>query len=368
MPKYERHKTRYPGVYYIIGKSTVSNKPEKIYYIQYRLNGRQVEERAGRQILDAMTPSQASLIRAARIKGERIPNKEKRIQQQNEPKQLTFDKLWNEYEAAKGHLKGLTHQRNQYYKHVSPSIGSMLPEQLTASDIDRLRSQLHQNQYAPQSIKHILSQINRLVNFGASRGLCDPLGFKMEYPKFDNTKTEYLTTEQRNKLLQVLEDEANIDLSCFLKVVMFTGMRKMEVLKLQWHDVDLDNNFILIRDPKGIRGETIPVNKHTREALITMKEKYDSDFVFPSPHGGVRDRSAFVRQLRRIRNEVGLPDDFRMVHGMRHSFATYLAEQGVDLYVIQKMLGHKHYQTTQRYAHLTDKTIRKASDVADKMV
>ena len=67
MPTMKRHKTMYPGVTYVEGTDPRTGKPERIYYIRYRRDGKQIEEKAGRQHLNAMTPAKANKLRAARM-------------------------------------------------------------------------------------------------------------------------------------------------------------------------------------------------------------------------------------------------------------------------------------------------------------
>jgi integrase len=63
-----------------------------------------------------------------------------------------------------------------------------------------------------------------------------------------------------------------------------------------------------------------------------------------------------------------LPDDFRPLHGLRHTFASWLASSGeVDLYTLQRLLTHNSPQMTQRYAHLADEALQRAAAVADKL-
>lgn len=76
MPAKKRYKTKYPGVHYIEGKAAGSGNKERIYYIVYRRNGKLIEEKAGRQFQDQMTPSKARKIRIECIEGSRIPQKE----------------------------------------------------------------------------------------------------------------------------------------------------------------------------------------------------------------------------------------------------------------------------------------------------
>jgi site-specific recombinase XerD len=70
-----------------------------------------------------------------------------------------------------------------------------------------------------------------------------------------------------------------------------------------------------------------------------------------------------------IRKEAGLPKDFRPLHGLRHVYASMLASSGqVDLYTLQKLLTHKSSVMTQRYAHLRDEALRRASDLAGDLI
>ena len=84
MPKQERIKTRYPGVYYIQGISKASGKPERLYYIVYRKGGKQIEEKAGKQFSDNMTEAKANKLRVIRTEGQQLSNKERRKQTDKE--------------------------------------------------------------------------------------------------------------------------------------------------------------------------------------------------------------------------------------------------------------------------------------------
>lgn len=73
--------------------------------------------------------------------------------------------------------------------------------------------------------------------------------------------------------------------------------------------------------------------------------------------------------MTRIKEAAGLPKDFRALHGLRHTFASMLASSGqVDLYTLQKLLTHKSAAMVQRYAHLKDETLRRASDLAGDLL
>ena len=78
MPVQKRHKTKYPGVYYIVGKAIGKSSKERIYYVMYRKDGKQIHEKAGRQYQDDMTATRAAQIRARRIEGRELSNKKRR--------------------------------------------------------------------------------------------------------------------------------------------------------------------------------------------------------------------------------------------------------------------------------------------------
>ena len=99
------------------------------------------------------------------------------------------------------------------------------------------------------------------------KGLCPGLAFKIEMPRVNNLKTEDLTPEQLTALLAAIDQDHDIQAANLMKMALFTGMRRGELFKLQWEDVDFDRGFIHIRDPKGGKDQTIPLNQAARELL-----------------------------------------------------------------------------------------------------
>jgi integrase len=151
-----------------------------------------------------------------------------------------------------------------------------------------------------------------------------------------------------------------------MKMALFTGMRRGELFKLQWRDVDLENGFISIREPKGGKSQKIPLNDGAREVLEGI-ERGKGPFVFPGNLGN--QRSNINRAVNAIKTAAGLPSDFRPLHGLRHHFASMLASSGaVDLYTLQKLLTHKDHRMTERYAHLHDDVLKRAAGVASDII
>jgi integrase len=166
-------------------------------------------------------------------------------------------------------------------------------------------------------------------------------------------------------LLKAIEGSEFKQAGAMMKLALFTGMRQGEMLKLRWKDVDFERGFIRIVNPKGGRTETIPLNDGAR--AILKAHPREGVFVFTG-RGGAQ-RKDVHKSTRDIADKAGLPDTFRPLHGLRHVYASMLASSGkVDLYTLQKLLTHKDPRMTQRYAHLRDEAMKRASEVAGEII
>jgi len=368
MPKQKRHKTDYPGVFYVEGTQPGSGKPENVFYISYRRAGKKIEEKAGRQFKDRMTAARASHIRSARIEGKQLSNQEKReaerAKKKAEQDKWTIDKLWEEYKSTRTDNKSLKTDEGRYKKYLEPVFGNKEPKDILALDVDRLRIKLLKKR-SPQTVKHVLNLLTWICNFGVKKGLCQGLSCQITKPTVNNIVTEDLAPDQLARLLEAIDNDDHPQAGPLMKMALYSGMRRGELFKLKWKDVDFERGFIYIRDPKGGPDQKIPLNDETRKLLESHPR--NSQFVFPGRQG--KQRVDINHQVREIANNAGLPKDFRPVHSLRHTFASMLASSGeVDMYTLQKLLTHKSPIMTQRYAHLRDETLKQASNLAGTII
>lgn len=161
MPSFKRIKTNYPGVCYIEGTSPATGKPEKIYYIRYRKNGKMVEEKAGRQFQDDMTPARASRIRAERIEGKSLSRKEARDAAAEF--KWTVDRLWEQYSSHKALSKNLRVDQGRYKNFLQPAMGGKEPKTIVHLDIDRLRLTRLKTR-KPMTVKHVLELLQGIAS------------------------------------------------------------------------------------------------------------------------------------------------------------------------------------------------------------
>ncbi|MBI9112749.1 site-specific integrase [Maridesulfovibrio ferrireducens] len=361
----KRIRTSYPGVFYREGKRAgTGNAIEKIYYIVFKKDGKTLEEKVGRQFQDDMTPARAVRIRAERLEGKRKSRKEIRDDKIQE-ESGTISKLWDAFYEAKQANKSI---RNDYYlwkAHLEKDFGKKQHQELVTLDVDRLRHRLTKKGLAPATIKHAIVLLKRIINYSVQRGLCpsiDASRLHFEMPKINNIKTEDLTTEQLKALLKVLNESPNQQVANLMQMALYTGMRRGELFRLRWKDIDFKRGFITLKDPKSGVDQKIPLNQAARQVLKNH-ERSTSDYVFPGADDGARKDCRRATAI--IKKEAGLPKDFRPLHGLRHVYASMLASSGkVDLYTLQKLMTHKSSAMTQRYAHLRDDALQRASDVA----
>jgi integrase len=365
----KRIKTSYPGVFYREAKRVGGKGTEKVFYVVFKKNGKVHEEKAGRQYADDMTPARAAGIRAELIEGKRLTRKEKRVQEQAlkdaESQKWTIDRLFEEYIKGRPDNKARATDEGRYNNYLKKQFGNREPKDILPLDVDRLRIRLLKKR-SPQTVKHILNLLTWIINFGVKKNLSTGLSFHVQKPTVHNVKTEDLTAEQLKSLLKVIEGADNIQAASLMKMALFTGMRRGELFRLEWSDIDFERGFIHIRDPKGGPHQKIPLNDSVKE-LLQKHQKTESEFVFPGRAG--KQRTDIRRQVNLIKAKAGLPKDFRALHGLRHTYASMLASSGkVDMYTLQKLLTHKSPLMTQRYAHLRDEALKNASNLAGDLI
>lgn len=224
--------------------------------------------------------------------------------------------------------------------------------------------------YTPATVKHILVLLRMLINWGVKNGMFPPINpsrLRFDIPKLDNERTEMLSAEQIAAYEKALDQESDQNLAALFRLALVTGLRKSALMNLRWDDCDMENRIITLRGEVAKRGKTdyVPMSDVAYAILLNIQHG-ESDYIFPGKDVGPRKEVS--RMARRLKKNAGLPDDFRPLHGLRHAYASFLISSGkVDLYTLQKLLTHSSPKMTQRYAHLTDETLRNAAQLTKEM-
>ncbi len=246
-------------------------------------------------------------------------------------------------------LRNYSPQTVDAYLFVLRDFSNFVKGQILPLKIEKIRQYLllkHEQKYSPQSINIRLN------------------GLKFFYEQIIKTSRINIKSTKRSKKLPVIlsrveiqkliNNTPNIKHQLLLSLAYGAGLRVSEVNSLRVNDVLLDELTIMIRDAKGKKDrQTVFPESLRTKFLLFLKDKKKSDYLF----AGNNNQKLTVRTLQKIfqnsliQSKINKQATF---HSLRHSFATHLLENGVDLRYIQSLLGHNNIRTTQIYTQITN--------------
>lgn len=161
-----------------------------------------------------------------------------------------------------------------------------------------------------------------------------------------------LSPSEKNRLFEECKKASNPYLYPAVIVALSTGARKMEVLSLKWDDVDLANERAILHDTKNGERRSINLMGFVNDLIRELHDnkRTNDTYVFPSMDG--KKPFDITRSWKKAIKDAEI-NDFRF-HDLRHTTASYLAEQGKSSVQIAEILGHKTLQMVKRYSHISD--------------
>lgn len=183
----------------------------------------------------------------------------------------------------------------------------------------------------------------------------------------DNKVQNSLGDVELQRLLTVLRTDENRPICQVALFLLSTGARLMEALSAEWKNVDLQNRMwrIPAATAKSKRVKSIPLN----DAAIDILNQLETEDKFQHVFINVKTGKPFVnvhKVWERLRKDAGMPN--LRLHDLRHAHATLLINAGRSLYEVQHILGHSDPKVTQRYAHLSTKSLQEASNCASVII
>ena len=197
-----------------------------------------------------------------------------------ESNRWTVNKLWDQYCENNAENKSLKNEKLKYEKYLRPELGKKEPGELIPWDVDRLRLKLQKKGKRTMAAR-VLELLRRTINYGIKRGLISPIIFKIEIPRLNNQTTEDLSPEQIKKLIEALDADEDQTAANVMRLALFTGMRRGEIFKLKWNNIDFRRGFITLEDPKGGPDQLIPLNDMSRTVFDSIDRDDENEFVFP---------------------------------------------------------------------------------------
>jgi integrase len=178
----------------------------------------------------------------------------------------------------------------------------------------------------------------------------------------NNIRLRYLAVDECHALINACGDASVLHLRPIVITAINTGMRKEELLSLEWDKhIDLENNLILLDKTKSGKRREIPINRTLRETLQRIVMKINSPYVF-SDNSGKRFKDV-KKSFKTACAKAGIKD-FRF-HDLRGTCCSHLVMSGVDLVTVKELMGHQSLAMVLRYAGLSPNHKVKALELLD---
>lgn len=276
---------------------------------------------------------------------------------------MTLNDLWDEYYPfAQSTVPRSVKRLEQLWRlRIKPRFGHMRLRDIKLRQIQTFMMDLR-SEISAASTDYHAALIRRLGNMAVSWGYLDvnfANGIQLyhEYNGVENI----LSDEQLKSLLQVLFTDSNRHI-CLIALYLFcTGCRLSEALTAKWANINLATKLWIVpaANSKSKRIRSIPLSDSAINILQQVVREKDDIYVFTNRKTGKRFVN-ITRPWQRLRNKANVP--FLRCHDLRHCFATYCVNNGRTIYEVSKLLGHADTRTTQRYAHLNEKTMLEAAN------
>ncbi|MFQ5949784.1 MAG: tyrosine-type recombinase/integrase [Nitrospiria bacterium] len=283
-----------------------------------------------------------------------------------EEKERTFAEMMERYVNERSIKKaaGSIQRDQQCLKHLLPHFGEKVLVEVTPRLISAYKTKRQQEGAAPATLNKELGLMKASFNVAIREWeWCreNPVQRVAMEPVY-NQIDRWLSADEEKQLL----DASPTWLKEIILFALNTGMRRGEILSLQWQDVDFLRGVLVVMKSKNRERRTIPLNGKVLE-LLMAKEAVGKKrgLVFHSLRGTKINAQNLLRAFYAAKEKTKI-GNFRF-HDLRHTFATRLAQAGVDLYKVQRLLGHKTPAMTQRYAHHSPESLRDGVAVLDQM-
>lgn len=328
-----------------------------------------------------------------------------------------FSKRWMK-EYAPAHLKATSIEFYQHLldKHILPSIGNIKLAKLQPAAINKLYNSMREHRtdgkaggYSPATIKRVHATISTILTTAVYWNIItDNPCSRLRPPKLPNVQNQdFFTQEQTASFLVEIDAELaagqiNLQQYIFLQLCLFCGMRRGEVVALLWSDIDFEHSTISItksttivqgkahtEEPKNKTSiRTISAPDHIMDLLRRYRIEYNTyrlsigsqwveypegEFIFIQWNGSQMYPSTpynvFKKVIKRYNNThtEQLPEI--TLHGLRHTSATLLISENVDIRTVSNRLGHAQTSTTMNiYSHALKKKDEMAADTLEKLL
>ena len=253
-----------------------------------------------------------------------------------------------------------------YRLRLKAAFGGKRLNQITRHQVQSFHSALAAEGLAAATANHHLKVLRSSLNLARQWGMLEGENPAARIPMLheDNKVEHYLDEAELQRLLHVLRTDRNRAVCRVALFLLSTGCRLNEALSATWADVDIERRVFTIRATNS------KITQAPQRAPERQRHRGPHAAWRPEAQGGPLFRQGtrgepltyVAKTWGRIRKAAGLPH--LRLHDLRHQFATFLVNDGRTLYEVQAILGHSSSKVTERYAHLSTKTLQDAANSA----
>jgi integrase len=284
------------------------------------------------------------------------PAKEKRAYQEA----LTVAVLCEKYiEHVRGRKRSLDQDIRRMRGRILPALGHRKVISVKRSEVASLHAAIGQ-QGKSYEANRVLALCSSIFQFAVKSQLVQD-NFKNPaegIEKFHEEKRDiWVTPEELPSLAKAISEESDPNIQKIFWLLLFTGLRKNELLSVRWADIDFSRKTLRIPKTKNRRVHELPLSGAVIEIFGSIPRHAKNEFVFAGEKPGSH-RVNIDKVWQRIRAKAGMQN--LRIHDLRRSCGSWLAEDGASLLLIGKILNHQTSSTTERYAHLRQDPQREA--------
>jgi len=324
-------------------------KKGTIWYVDYAQDGRRVRKRLGRSK------------KLAQLAASDIDVKLERKELGFAAKDRALSDFIQEYlNYAKGNKASQSYDRDVLtIKHFTDFIKADKLGAVTATRLEAYKTHRREQGVKASTINRELNTIKAMLNKAVAWGAL-PQNPAKSVQKFKEPRRQvrYLSKDEVRTVLKAADERLRPILETFLH----TGLRRDELIHLQWADIDLKSRVLSVQSkddwhPKDYEVRHIPLTARLAQVLQDYPRR-EGAFIFTNGRGESLDGNVLSRDFRLFFRELGIKN--ASVHTLRHTFASHLVMNGTDIYTVQKLLGHSSIKTTEIYAHLAPDFLKSA--------
>jgi integrase len=337
------------------------------YLLRYKLEGRTKYIKIGRTYdIGLADAKKKALLLKAEITAGGDPGREKRDRRAVPTLTAFMEEHYFPY--VRPRKRTACKDEELFRLRLRKAFGDRKLNQITRHQVQAFHTALREEGLAPASCDHYLKLLRRALNLAVEWQLLErsPLSGVKLYNQ-DNKVERYLDEEELKRLLKVLHNNKNRTVCRIALFLLATGAGLNEALSARWEYVDRDNRVwrIPATNSKSKKMRSVPLSPSAIAVLDQLDTAGRSEHLFINRKTG-KPYTTIYKTWEGIRAEAGLSR--LRLHDLRHSAASYMAQGGVSLYVIQQVLGHSDPSVTQRYAHLSAETLLDAANRTSEVI